>query len=104
MSPYCIAMTTVGNGEDADKIIRAVLERKLAACVQTVDIGSHYTWKGEVCHEREILVLFKTTWALYDGLEAAIKEWHPYETPEIIAVDIAKGFKGYLDWIDAVTR
>lgn len=104
MSKYCIVLTTLGNQDDAQKIINAILECKLAACIQTVNIGSHYTWDGEVCHDQEILVLFKTSWALYDKLESKIRELHPYDTPEIIALDIEKGFKGYLDWIDEVTE
>lgn len=104
MKEYCIVLTTLGNEEDAQKIINVVLENKLAACIQTTNIGSHYTWKGEVCHEQEILLLFKTSWSLYDILESKIKEVHPYETPEIIAIDIKKGLKGYLEWIDEVTK
>lgn len=104
MSKYCIVLTTLGNQDDVQKIINAILECKLAACIQTVNIGSHYTWDGEVCHDQEILVLFKTSWALYDKLESKIRELHPYDTPEIIALDIEKGFKGYLDWIDEVTE
>ena len=60
--------------------------------------------KGEVCNDNEILILFKTTWNLYDDLEAKIKEIHSYDTLEIIAVDIKKGYKGYLDWVKEVTR
>lgn len=104
MSKYCIALTTLGNQDDVKKINNAILDCKLAACIQTVNIGSHYTWDGEVCHDQEILVLFKTSWALYDKLESKIRELHPYDTPEIIALDIEKGFKGYLDWIDEVTE
>ena len=104
MSKYCIVLTTLDNGENVNKIINTILECKLAACIQTLNISSHYTWKGDVCHDLEILVLFKTTWALYDELEAKIREIHPYDTPEIIAIDIEKGYKGYLDWINEVTK
>ena len=104
MNKHCIVLTTLGNEVDARKLIDVVLSGKLAACMQTVDIGSHYTWNGEVCHDQEVLILFKTSWKLYDELEAKIKEYHPYDTPEIIAIDIEKGFKGYLDWIDEVTK
>lgn len=104
MSKYCIVITTFGNEEDARKVISEVLNSKLAACMQTLNIGSHYVWNGDVCHDSEVLVLFKTSWALYDELEEKIKELHPYDTPEIIAIDIEKGFKGYLDWIDDVTK
>lgn len=104
MSKYCLVLTTLGNRQDAEAIIQAVLACKLAACMQTIDIGSYYTWNGRACHEQEVLVLFKTSWTLYDELEVKIKELHPYDTPEIIAIDIEKGFKGYLDWIDEVTK
>ena len=102
MSKYCIVMTTVASEDDADTLINPILETKLAACIQTIDIGSHYTWKDEVCHEKEVLILFKTTWELYDRLEAKIKELHPYEIPEIIAVDVERGSRDYLKWIDEV--
>lgn len=104
MSKYCVVITTLGNEEDASRIIDSVLSEKLAACMQTINIGSHYTWDGEICHDQEVLVLFKTSWGMYDKLESKIKELHPYDTPEIIAIDIEKGFKGYLDWIDDVTK
>ena len=103
MSEYCMVITTLNDEEDVRKITEAVLEENLAACVQTSIIGSHYVWKGEVCHEQEILVVFKTSWDFYSFLENKIKSLHPYETPEIIALDIKKGFIGYFDWIDEVT-
>lgn len=104
MNKYCVVLTTFGNEEDAMTVIDCVLKNKLAACMQTINIGSHYSWDGEICHDQEVLVLFKTSWALYEALEKQIRELHPYDTPEIIAVDIEKGFKGYLDWIDEVTK
>ena len=104
MNKYCIVLTTLGTKDEARRMIDRILEDKLAACIQTMNIGSHYTWKGDICHDQEILVLFKTSWSLYDVLESKIKELHPYDTPEIIAIDIEKGFKGYLDWIDEVTK
>ena len=104
MSEYCIVMTTVAGNDDASQIIDAVLKDKLAACVQTTNIGSHYTWKGGLCHEQEILILLKTSWEAYDSLESKLKELHPYETPEIIAVDIERGFSGYLSWMEETIK
>lgn len=103
MSKYCVVLTTVGNVDDANKIINSVLNTKLAACIQTINIGSHYIWKSEVCHDQEVLILFKTSWSLYDDLESRIKELHPYDTPEILALDIERGVQEYFDWIDEVT-
>lgn len=101
---YCIVMTTYDSQEIALKTINCVLEKKLAACVQTIDIGSHYSWNEKVCHEKEILVLMKTCWYLYDSLRDVIKENHSYETPEIIAVNIADGDDAYLSWMKSVTK
>ena len=99
MSEYCVVLTTLGNHTDAQTIIDNVLESNLAACIQTFDINSHYRWKGEICHDPEVMILFKTTWERYYALESRIKELHPYDTPEIIAIDIEKGCKEYLEWI-----
>ena len=103
MEKYCVVLTTFANEADATKIINAVLEDKLVACAQVINIKSHYTWEGKVQHEPEVLVMFKTTGKLYDALESKIKELHPYEVPEIIAMDIKNGSASYLNWIDEVT-
>lgn len=104
MNKYCIVMTTFENEEQADEIIEAVLKEKLAACIQTTDISSHYTWNGSICHDKEILVLFKTSDCNYNELKEIIKSMHPYETPEIIKVPIEDGLQEYLGWMDDVTK
>lgn len=104
MKKYCVVLTTFANEVDADKVINVMLENKIVACAQTLNINSHYTWHGDICHDKEVLVLFKTTWDLYDSLESKIKELHPYEIPEIIALDIERGLPDYLNWIIDVTK
>ena len=104
MEKYCVVTTTFANDADATRVIDAVMENKLAACAQTMNIHSHYVWRDELHHEPEILVLFKTTWELYGALESKIKDLHPYEVPEIIAMDIKRGTPDYLNWIDTVTK
>ncbi|KXB55494.1 divalent-cation tolerance protein CutA [Lachnoanaerobaculum saburreum] len=104
MSEYCIVLTTFENKEQAKPIIDIILQEKLAACIQEMSIQSHYLWKEELCNDNEILVLIKTTNELYKVLEAKLLEIHPYETPEIIRVDIADGSLGYFSWIKEVTR
>lgn len=101
---YCIVMTTFENEEQAEKIIESVLKEKLAACIQTFNIKSHYVWNNEICKESELLVWFKTQNKLYGELDKLIKRLHPYETPEIIKVDIAEGDKTYLEWMNNVTK
>lgn len=101
---FCVVMTTIGNHEETNKIIDALINDRLAACIQEVNIGSHYLWKEEVCHDVEILLLIKTTWSKYDLIKSTIKSLHSYETPEIIAINIEEGDKSYLDWVRSITE
>lgn len=98
---YNLVFCTVDNTENAQKIAKAVVENKLAACVNIINgISSIYTWKSQIVEDKEILLLIKTKKVLFDSLKSKIKELHPYEVPEIIGVDIQDGLKSYLDWID----
>jgi periplasmic divalent cation tolerance protein len=61
-------------------------------------------WEGEVCVDEELLLIIKTTESIFDELVSAVKDVHPYDVPEIIAVPLAAGSKDYLDWIQEVVR
>lgn len=104
MNKYCVVSTTFADESDAIKLINHVLKEQIVACAQVMNIKSHYKWQGEIHHTTEVLVIFKTRWGFYDTLESEIKKLHPYEVPEIIAVDIEKGLPSYLMWIDEVTK
>lgn len=104
MSEYGIVLTTFESEQQAKPVIDEIIKCKLAACIQEIKIKSHYTWKNELCHEDEVLVLFKTRKELYPVLEKKLLEIHPYETPEILLVDVEKGNAAYLAWIDEQTR
>jgi periplasmic divalent cation tolerance protein len=100
MKSYIQISTTTETKEQAQKIAQYLVEAKLAACVQiTGPITSIYRWKGKMENAQEWFCLIKTTDDLYNKVEAAIKDMHTYETPEIIAVPIVKGSKEYLNWI-----
>jgi periplasmic divalent cation tolerance protein len=102
MTEYLQVMSTAGSEEEAERIGAALVERRLAACVQTIGpISSRYRWQGEVETAREWLCLAKTEASRYAELEAAIRALHSYEEPEIVATPIVAGSKGYLDWIGA---
>ena len=101
MTGHIQLSTTTESREDAEKIAEDVLEKRLAACVQIIGpITSLYRWKGKMEKEREWLCVMKTRAALYDSLEKAIKGLHPYEEPEILALPVTAGSRGYLDWLD----
>ncbi len=104
MSAYSIVTTTVDSEAAADAIIGRVLDEKLAACVQAFPVTSHYVWQGERRREVEILLQMKVKTSDWDALCAAIRQDHPYDTPEIVRVAIEAGDAGYLAWISEVTR
>lgn len=101
---YCIVLTTTDNNENRQDIIEEVLNKGLAACVQTMPIESHYVWKGKVCQEQETLLIMKTKKACYAELEQVIVERHSYETPQVVQVPFIEGFNPYLTWIEQNTR
>jgi len=102
MADYLQVASTAGSEDEAERIGAALVERRLAACVQTIGpISSRYRWRGEVETAREWLCLAKTEASRYAELEATIRELHSYEEPEIVATPIVAGSAGYLDWIGA---
>lgn len=97
---YVQVLTTAGSEEEAERISSSLVERRLAACVQVAGpISSRYRWKGGVEQEQEWLCLAKTEAALYGEVEAAIRGAHSYEEPEIVAIPVLAGSRGYLEWI-----
>jgi periplasmic divalent cation tolerance protein len=102
MAEYVQVLTTVSSEEEATRIGDALLEQRLAACLQTIGpITSRYRWQGEIEQASEWQLLVKTEAALYKEVEAAIRTVHSYEEPEILAIPILAGSQGYLDWISA---
>jgi len=91
--------TTLASRADARRIAQVLLAEKLAACVQLLEIESHYVWKGEAMAEPEVMLIAKTRMALSGTVIARIKALHPYEVPEIVAQPFAAGLGPYLDWI-----
>ncbi|MEO0206839.1 MAG: divalent-cation tolerance protein CutA [candidate division WOR-3 bacterium] len=99
---YIQVFTTVEKKEDAERIARIVVEKRLAGCVQILGpIKSTYWWKAKIESAEEWLCIIKSKKELYPELEKTIKENHPYETPEIIAIPIIAGYEGYLKWLTA---
>ena len=104
MTDATVNLVTIDTLENAQALANALVERKLAACVNIVPgLLSVYEWKGERCQESELLLVIKSRRALFDDLEAAIRELHPYSVPEILALDVARGHQPYLDWLLANT-
>ncbi len=95
--------TTTETKADAQAIADALVERRLAACGQIIGpITSTYRWQGKVETAEEWLCVIKSRRELYDALEAAILELHPYDVPEILVTPVIGGSESYLDWLDGV--
>ena len=95
-----IILTTAGSQEEARKIAHALVERRLAACVNIVpQIESVYRWQGKVDVAEEWLLLIKTQADLFEQVRDAVKELHSYDLPECVMLEVSGGSQEYLDWI-----
>jgi periplasmic divalent cation tolerance protein len=100
MSDYLVVLMTAGKLEEAEKIAQELVYQRLAACVNIVpQITSIYRWKGEVGRDSEVLLIAKTERGRWAELEQAVKQWHSYEVPEVIALTVEAGSRSYLDWV-----
>jgi periplasmic divalent cation tolerance protein len=101
-----LVLCTAGSEDEARKIANALVDRKLAACVNIIpQIESIYRWQGKVESSREWLLLIKTTAEKFDAVRNAIRELHSYELPECIAITLEDGSYDYLQWIeDSIQR
>jgi len=93
-------LSAVGAPPDAQRIARALVEERLAACVNVVPgVVSVYRWKGVVEKEDELLLVIKTMAQQVDTLKTRLLELHPYELPEVVVIPIGGGHAPYLEWI-----
>lgn len=97
---YLVIINTCPDKETATRVANALIHKRLAACVNILPgLTSVYHWRGQIETGEEFLLLIKTTQAAYGDVQAAIREIHPYELPEIVAVPIVAGLDAYLSWI-----
>ncbi len=98
-------ITTGDDREIIEKIGKDLVEKKLIACAQILGpIRSIYRWKGVVENTSEWLLLMKSKASLYPAIEKEIRQQHPYELPEIIAINIDTGLVEYMDWLGDETK
>ncbi|NSW85029.1 MAG: divalent-cation tolerance protein CutA [Syntrophobacteraceae bacterium] len=104
MTDVLIVLVTAGKEEESLAIARAVVEEKLAACVNIIPrIRSIYRWKGEVCDDHEFFLVMKTRSDLFPSLQSRVRELHSYEVPEIVAFPVEQGLSEYLSWVSEST-
>ncbi len=104
MTDRIVVLSTCGSSEEAERIARALVERRLAACVNIVPgVQSVYRWQGAVEQVAELLLVIKTRRERFAELRDALRALHSYEVPECIALSSEAGAPAYLDWIAAET-
>ena len=99
-----ITYVTAPDEQTANNLASELVEQRLAACVNVIPgVTSHYRWEGKACTDTELLMIIKTEKSKFSAVRDFILNKHPYDLPEIIAVDITNGFSSYLNWVISET-
>ena len=102
---YLLILNTCPDKETAVRVANTLVDKGLAACVNILPgVTSVYHWQGKIESDEEHILLIKSTQNAYVAVESAIREIHPYELPEVIAVPVTEGLSEYLAWIEACTK
>ena len=105
MSDKIVVLSTCGSPREAQRLAHALVEKRLAACVNIVSgVRSVYRWKDAIEDEEEVLLVIKTSRPLFEELRNEILRLHSYEVPEVIALEVVDGSEGYLAWLDLELR
>ncbi len=105
MDNHIVIYITTGSVDEAKTIGRALVEEKLVACSNIISpIQSIYSWQGEICSDKEALMILKSRKKLFQQIVKRVEELHSYDVPEIIAMPIIEGSREYLSWIDDETK
>jgi len=99
MESVLLVMTNMPDAASAERLARALVEARLAACVNCLPVRSVYRWQGAVEQAEETTLLIKTVQGRYAELQSAIRLAHPYDVPEIIAIPPSAGLPDYMAWI-----
>lgn len=100
MTDKIVVLSTCASAEEAARVARALVEKRLAACVNVLSgVRSVYRWKEAIEDEEEVLLVIKTSRALLDELKGEIERLHSYEVPEVIALAVVDGSERYLAWM-----
>jgi periplasmic divalent cation tolerance protein len=100
MTDKIVVLVTAGSGDEAERIARSLVEKRLAACVNVVNpIQSVYRWEGKVTRDAEVLLIIKTSRRLFEQVRHEVENIHSYHVPEVICLPIIDGSANYLNWL-----
>lgn len=105
VSRVVLVIVTAPDRQTAETLANELLETRLAACVNVVPgLSSHYWWQGQIESAEEVLMLVKARRQDVTALTELVRSSHPYDVPEVIALEIVGGSSTYLDWVEAETE
>ncbi len=95
-----IVLVTAPEGDSTVELAKRLVEVRKAACVNIIPgVRSIYSWEGEVCDDKEVLLVIKTLSGEVEGLKNEVLEHHPYDVPEFLVLPLVGGHHPYLDWV-----
>ena len=101
MTDKIVVFSTAASADEAERIARALVNERLAACVNVIPaIRSIYRWHGKIEDSEEVLLIIKSSRERFDALRVSLEKLHSYEVPEVIAVPVVDGARNYLHWMD----
>ena len=104
MTDKIVVFTTCGSEEEARRLAAALIEKRLAACVNiTAPVTSVYRWKGKIEESQEWMLMIKSRRERFEALRIALEAAHSYELPEVLALPVVEGSPNYLAWVDGET-
>ena len=104
MQKFIVVYVTAGSSAEGERLARALVEERLAACVNRIaPVRSFYRWEGKLEQSEEQLLIIKTQRRLFAALEKRVRELHSYAVPEIVALPIIDGSQDYLRWLSEQT-
>jgi len=105
MNRFIVVLVTCPSVEEAEKIGKLLVTKSLVACVNVIpEVKSIFFWEKKISKEKEVLLMAKTRKELFDSIQKEIRRLHSYDLPEIIALPIEIGSKGYLEWVARETQ
>jgi periplasmic divalent cation tolerance protein len=102
MTDKVVVFVACGSAEEGRRIARALVEERLAACVNiSSPMGSIYRWEERLCDDQEVLLVIKTSRLLFDRVRRAVEKLHSYQVPEVLCLPVIDGAPNYLNWLAA---
>lgn len=101
---HIIMLSTCSDPAEAKKIAKAIIEKRLAACINIIPVHSIFRWKDSIEESDEQLLIIKTSSTLFEKVSECIENLHSYELPEVISTEIKQGSRPYLKWLEDSVR